>query len=272
MCYYLNMSTLESDNHHSQLPEGILESLKELNWIGNTSDPVLVWFGEEANVFNLPKSWFTLRVPKDLDDSSKMIQERWKQFAFFHAMIAWNKLWRIPWYIRIPFIWNDFSIKTGLPEWVIVMKTVFGRTLHYHMMMKELQMNGIDTSWEIFSQYSDVELIDNFPQCKNLSRLREIDPGHAIKDLFGSEVATSFNWTLSFLSKHGLEHRDLHLWNIMLEKEPIKWLMTIYLIDYGKSSISYNKSAHLIRMGQEAYENPGEFETIWNEPWIPLLS
>lgn len=272
MCYHLSMHTQESTNHLSQLPEGILENLQELNWVGNSSDPVLVWFGEEATVFNLPKSWFTLRVPKYLDDTSKMLQERWKQFAFFHAMIAWNKLGRIPSYIRVPFIWNDFSIDTGLPEWVIVMKTVFGRTLHYHMMMKELQMNWIDTAWEIFSQYSDVELINQFPQCKNLSRLRELDPVDAIKNLFGSEVATSFMWTLSFLSKHGLEHRDLHLWNIMLEKEPTKWLMTIYLIDYGKSLVSYTKSAHLLSIWQETYENPSEFETIWNEPWVPLLS
>lgn len=91
------------------------------------------------------------------------------------------------------------------------MKTVFGRTLHYHMMLKELQMNGIDTSEERFSQYSDKELIDNFPQYKSLSRLREIDPVQAIKIFFGSEVATSFMGTLSFLSKNGLEHRDLHL-------------------------------------------------------------
>lgn len=266
------MSTLETDNYHSQLPEEILGSLKELNWVWSSSDPVFVSFGEEANVFNLPKSWFTLRVPKDLDNIPKMEQERWKQFAFFHAMIAGNKIGRIPSYIRIPFIWNDYSIKTGLPEWVIAMKTVFGRTLHYHMMLKELQMNGIDTSEERFSQYSDKELIDNFPQYKSLSRLREIDPVQAIKIFFGSEVATSFMGTLSFLSKNGLEHRDLHLWNIMLEKDPSSGLMTIYLIDYGKSSVSYTKAAHLIRTGQETYENPEEFEKIWNEPWISLLS
>lgn len=133
-------------------------------------------------------------------------------------------------------------------------------------------MNGIDTSEERFSQYSDKELIDNFPQYKSLSRLREIDPVQAIKIFFGSEVATSFMGTLSFLSKNGLEHRDLHLWNIMLEKDPSSGLMTIYLIDYGKSSVSYTKAAHLIRTGQETYENPEEFEKIWNEPWISLLS
>jgi hypothetical protein len=42
-------------------------------------------------------------------------------------------------------------------------------------------MNGVDTSGEVFSQYSDKDLIDNFPQYKNLSRLREIDPVQAVK-------------------------------------------------------------------------------------------
>jgi hypothetical protein len=42
MCYNINMHIQESSDHISQLPEGILENLQELNWVGNSSDPVLV--------------------------------------------------------------------------------------------------------------------------------------------------------------------------------------------------------------------------------------
>lgn len=98
----------------------------------------------------------------------------------------------------------------------------------------------------------DKEILAKYPEIEN--KLNIYDYKKALREILGPEETENFEKVVSYLTKHGLSHEDIHLGNIMIQKNNATGaLEKIYLIDFGHCTIS-QKSHSIVHEGRRIYE------------------
>ncbi len=245
-----------------EVPPEVLSSLEKLGWYDPQGEkPKFVWLWTEAVVWNLPKEGFTLRVPRNTDGESisKIQTQVTNQMNFFYGMIGWLVSWAIDDSIRVPYIWNDPSVKSSLPEGVITMQTVKWRTLLYHVILDELRKRFGEIDETALTQLTDDDLINKYFQ-GNKKMFIDMFAMDKFEEVFWEDLKDKLEAAIRFLERKWLEHGDIHLWNIMIANGA-NGKKVVYLIDFWKSTIHY-KSQPFIQSGRDHYLS--NYPIIWN--------
>jgi tRNA A-37 threonylcarbamoyl transferase component Bud32 len=250
------------EQRFKEVPQEVLLCLEKLGWhTPEWEKPTYLWEWQEAVVWSLSKEWFTLRVPKNSDtiDKTKIRSQVTNQMNFFYGMIGWLASGSIDDSIRVPLIWNDPTVDTWLPEWVITMQTVKWRTLLYYAMLQELEWRFKTVDEMLLAKLTDEEILLQYFD-GNKKRFIDMFALDKLWELFWEDLKSKFDTAIRFLERKWLEHWDIHLWNVMIVNEH-SWRKIIYLIDFWKSTIHY-KSQPIIQSGRDYYLS--NYSLIWN--------